>query len=230
LQRPSLEYHHAFDLCAVELHRVGGPLAVFAGSPFYARELLKRLPACGGMLFALGGWASPAADLVSLLGPELAATPFRLAAGADDLTRVPAAVWAEPESEGGEQVLAQIQEILLPAGHLYVVSSGWLARYLPEWQRPGDQPAVRPAGWRPLARWLRRGGFVVRALYGFHPPASVMWGYAFRLQHLLGRPELADRCHLRMRAVYVACGHRALGQAVAAATPVRVVVASRGAH
>ena len=41
-ERPSLEYQHAFDLCAVEVCRDGGEVAVFASSPFYARELLKR--------------------------------------------------------------------------------------------------------------------------------------------------------------------------------------------
>ena len=63
LERPSLEYQHAFDQCAVDCHRVGGPVAVIASSAFYARELLKgsvalRLcwcPSGGGLRTRLSG-------------------------------------------------------------------------------------------------------------------------------------------------------------------------------
>lgn len=43
LQQPSLAYRTAFDLCAAQASRSGGGVAVFASSPFYARDLARRL-------------------------------------------------------------------------------------------------------------------------------------------------------------------------------------------
>ena len=223
LERPSLEYQHALDLLAAGLQRGGGPVAVFASSRFYARDLVKRLAACSGALLAPGGWASPADDLVSLLGPEVVGTAFRLAFGIDDLPHAPAAAWAEPEAEGGDQVLAQVGAWLPAGGRLYVVSSGRLARYLPEWHGSGERPAVRPASLRLLRQWLRRSGWGIEALYGFHAPTSVVWGHASRLMERLHRPDLADRCQFQTRAGYVGRGQWAF------LAPVRVMTAKRSA-
>jgi len=43
LQRPSLAYHVAFDLCAAQAARAGGPTAVLASSRVYGRELVHLL-------------------------------------------------------------------------------------------------------------------------------------------------------------------------------------------
>jgi hypothetical protein len=206
-ERPSLEYQHAFDLCAVEAHRTGGPVAIFTSSPFYARELLKRLDGCEVWLVPTGNWSSSGEDIGKLLSPEVEhpniETLNRLSIEAE------AAVWAEPERESGEQILTHIHRMLLPGRHLYVIASGWLARFLPEWQRNEDRPGERLVGLRQTTKWLRQSGFTIEARYGFHGPVSILWGYAFRMMERLGRGDLADRCLFKMRAEYVVSGWQA---------------------
>jgi hypothetical protein len=219
LDRPSLEYQYAFDLCAVEVHRISGPVAVFAGSPFYARELLKRMGGCEARLVPIGGWGSSSANIGELLGPEVEHLDVQTLESLDVQTK--AIVWAEPERTSGEQALRHIHRMLLPGGHLYVIASGWLARFLPEWRRNDDRPGERPVGLRRTIKWLRQGRFTVEGLYGFHGPESILWGYAFRLMERLGRGGLADRCHFKMRAGYVVGGWQALW------TPVGMMVARR---
>ncbi len=204
--RPSLEYQHAFDLCAVEVHRTEGPVALFASSPFYTREMLHRLRGCNVTLVPLGDWDAAGIDL---------------AVPAQDV-QAGAVVWAGPEHGNGEQMLERIDRALLPGGRLCIVASGWLARFLPEWQRDADRPGQRPAGLRRIAGWLRRSGLVVESVRGFHGLESTLWGYASRLASAIGRPDLADRCHFQMRATYAVSGWQARW------TPVQVVVAHKG--
>lgn len=191
--RPSLEYQHAFDFCAVEAHRTEGHVALLASSPFYAREMLRRLRGSEASLIPVGGWDASAAG----------------AAVADPSVQAKAAVWAGPEQQDGEQVLEQVDQVLVPEGCLYIVTSGWLARFLPEWQRDADRPGERPASPQHTAGWLRRGGFVVESAQGFHGPESTLWGYTSRLMAALGRGDLADRCYFQMRARYVVSGWQA---------------------
>jgi hypothetical protein len=63
IMRPGLEYQHAFDYCAVEAHRYGGPLIVAAGSTFYASQLLGRLVACEPQLIGADGADTPRASV-----------------------------------------------------------------------------------------------------------------------------------------------------------------------
>jgi hypothetical protein len=205
--QPSLEYQHAFDLCAVEAHRMGGPVAVFASSPFYARELLKRLQDCETALAAIGEWSQGAADLQRWLGEEVDPATFSLSP--PHPSHAHCAIWAEPEWNNREQVLKQIARMLHAEGHLYVIASGWLARFLPEWQRNGNRPGQRPVGLRRTIGWLQEGGFTIRGWHGFHGPQSILWGYASRWMEQLGRGDLADRCLFRMRATYVVQGWQA---------------------
>ena len=208
LERPSLEYQHAFDWCAVELHRIMRPVALFASSAFYARELLKRLHGLDVSLLPLGRWYSSAEDKGRLLGPEVEL------ADVEDLHRlqrqVEAAVWAEPERTTAEESLGCIRQALVPVGRLYVISSGWLRRFLPEWKRAGCRPSEFPAGWCRTVQSLRREGFEIEALFGFHGPASALWGLASQLLTCVHRHDLTDRCHFRMRATYVVSGWQAL--------------------
>lgn len=216
MERPSLEYQHAFDLCAVEVHRIDRPVAVFASSPFYARELLKRLGTCETALVPIGGWSSSPTSIGELLGPEVEDANVQTLERLNIQTKT--VMWAEPEREGGEQVLKRINQMLFPGGHLYTIASGWLARFLPEWQHHDDRPGERPAGLWQTTKWLRQGGFTVEAMCGFHGPKSIIWGYAFRLMERLGRSDLADRCLFKMRAVYVVSGRQAMW------TPVSVIL------
>lgn len=220
-QRPSLEFRHAFDSCAVEVHRLGGPLAVFAGSPFCARELLRRLDDCSPALFPVGDWVSSGASAQPLLGPVAAWEHGHAGERALKPVDFSVAVWAEPDRKGGERILKHIYGIVRPGGSLYVVASGRLARFLPEWRRDNDRPGEHPAGLLPTLRLLRGGGFTTKAIYGFHGPLSILWGYASRMMERLDRGNWADRCHFKMRAEYVVSGWQAIW------TPVSVAVARR---
>jgi len=217
--RPSLEYQHAFDLCAVEVRREGGAVAVFASSPFYARELLKRLNGCETGLVPIGGWRASAGDIGELLAPELEQTNVETSERLNVRTKT--ALWAEPEMEDGQQVLEHIAQVLLPGGKLYVIASGWLARFLPEWKQVDRRPSERPAALWPTVKWLRQAGFKVKALWGFHGPWSILCGFASRWLAHLGRSDWADRCHFHMRAQYIVRGPQAL------LAPVGVAVARR---
>jgi hypothetical protein len=208
VERSSLEYQHAFDLCAVEVHRTGGPVVVLAGSPFYARELLKRLGGREAWLVPAGTWASSGENMGKLLGPEVEHPNVETLKRLNIETKT--VVWAEPERGSGQQFLTHIHRTLLPGGHLYVIASGWPARFLPEWRRNDDRPGEHPVGLRQTRKWLRRSGLTVEALYGFHGPVSILWGYAFRLMERLGRGDLADRCLFKMRAEYVVRGRQAM--------------------
>jgi hypothetical protein len=219
LERPSLEYQHAFDLCATEVRRAGGPAAVLASSPFYARELLKRLDGIEAQLVPLGDWSPLPVGFGTLLGPELELPDSQTLQRAE--RGVKTAVWATPDTKSGRQVLDRLGSMLLPRGGLYVIVSGWLARFLPEWQAGDGLRSERPAGLRRTTRWLRQAGFIVEAQYGFHGPASTVWGLASRLMSRLGRLDWSDRCHFRMRAKYVVGGWQAIW------TPVSVSVARR---
>lgn len=217
LERPSLEYQHAFDLCAVEVHHTGGAVAVFASSSFYARELLKRLTGCEAELLPTRSWSASSASFWELLGPEVEHPDVQTSGSLNSQMKV--AVWAEPEREVDKQILIRLYDLLLPDGHLYTISSGWLSRFLLERRRDDDQPSEHPVGLWQTTRWLRQGGFTVKALYGFHSPLSILWGYAYRLMEHWGRSDLADRCLFQMRTKYMSKGQQALwapvGMAVA---------------
>jgi hypothetical protein len=219
VERPSLEYQHAFDLCAVEAHRIDRPVAVFASSPFYARELLKRLGGCEAWLVPTGSWSSSSTNIDELLSPEVKDANVQTLERLDVQTKT--VMWAEPEQESSEQVLKHIHQMLLPSGHLYVIASGWLARFLPEWRGHDDPPGEHPVGLRRTTRWLQQSGYRIEAMYGFHGPMSILWGYAFRLMERLGRGDLADRCLFKMRAGYVVNHWQAMW------TPVSVIFARK---
>lgn len=210
--QPSLEYQHAFDLCAVEVRRRGVPIVIFASSPFYAREILKRLHREEVMWMPL----FTAQSLREWLGPEVESSHFRVdftspGSLAPLLSKSLArcVVWAEPEAGHGKQGLEHIIQVLPSDGHLYAIVSNLLARFLPEWQRDSDRPSQQPVGLWQTIKWLREAGFTIEALYGFHGPQSILWGYASRPMEFLGRSDLADRCLLRMRATYVVQGWQA---------------------
>jgi len=223
VERPGLEYQHAFDLCAVEVHRAGGPVALFASSPFYARELLKRLNSSQVIFCPVGKWGDEFAGGWLTLSPEVMWDGIVvMRPGSEEVPPpVAAAIWAEPERGDGGPTLKHIRRMLQPTGRLWVITSGRLSHFLPEWRRAEDRPARDPAGWRQALRSLRQSGFAIQARYGFHSPVSILWSYAFRLMERLGRSDLADRCLFQMRAEYVVSGWQAL------LVPVGVIVAKR---
>ncbi len=219
VERPSLEYQYAFDVCAVEVWRIRGEAGVFASSFFYARELLKRFQGMQVQLFPVGDWSSQRQDIQSWSGLEVDLSgSLATEANRPWLT---SAVWAEPEWEKGQKDLAWLARMLILGGHLYVIASNWLSRFLPEWTKWDERPAQRLAGFLHTRAWLRREGFVLEGLYGFHGPQSILWGFASRWMARLGPGDWADRCHFQMRAVYVESGWQSL------LAPVVLAVAKR---
>ena len=196
----------------MEAWREGGPVAVYASSAFYANELLWRVDKQ-----AVNGLPDGKTDKRTGEG----GLPIVCFAKDRPLSSVQAAIWAEPEREGGQGILEGIVQGLAPGGRLYVIVSGWLARFLPEWQAAGARPARQRAGWWWTLRRLRQAGLATEELYGFQVPASLLWGYTGLALERLGRTDWADRCHFRMRAEYVARGRMAL------VTPVGVFVARK---
>jgi len=212
ITRPGLEYQYACDLCAVQVHRTGGPVAPFASGPFYARALLKRLEGSQIVFCPVGKWGDESRDDWGALSPEVTWERIELIEPASKVVplSVSDAIWAEPERGDGRATLETIRQKLHPTGRLWVITSGGLSRFLPEWRRAEDRPARDPAGRRQTLRWLRQSGFRVQSQYGFHGPVSIFWGYASRLMECLGRGDLADRCLFRMRAGYSVSGGQTL--------------------
>ncbi len=220
VERPSLEYQHAFDICAVEICRGGGEVAVFASSSFYARELLKRFQGTRVRLFPVGDWSSREQGLRGWSGSGV--DPSGSLAMETNQPWLRSVVWAEPERESGQKDLAKLGRMLPLRSDLYVIASNWLSRFLPEWANVDDHPAQCRTGFLHTRAWLQRAGFVLERLYGFHGPQSILCGYASRWMAQLGRYDWADRCHFRMRAGYVVTGWESL------LAPVVLAVARRG--
>lgn len=192
-------------------------MALFGSSPFYAHELLRRVDNLKGWVVPTGSWHSHGEDIRALLRPDMECLDIQKSVSLSHQGKV--AVWAEPEQGVGARVVKGIGQMLLPGGQLYVIVSGWLARFLPEWKQADWQPVERRAGLWLTTRRLRQAGFRVEGLWGFHCPVSILWGYARHLMARLGRDDLAARCHFKMRAEYVVSGWQTF------LSPVGVVVA-----
>ena len=207
MQRPSLEYQYAFDLCALEAYRAGGPIVIYVGDPFYARELLQRLEGCPTRLVPIGAWSSWAGDRQRWAGPQLgspsASTRDEVAGDGSPAART--IIWAEP-LPGNLAQSCGLPDALRAGGQVCVIHSGWLARLLPEWR--GAQR--RFPGLRSTLSWLRLQGLRVERTCGFHGPASFAWARASQVAERLGRPDRADRWGYRGRAAYVVTGWQVL--------------------
>ncbi len=222
--RPSLAYQHAFDLCASAVHATSLAPVVLASGEFYTREFVRRLSMCQTRLVPVA-WQVSFDDLTRLLEGEVEMPELVDLSVWNGQTR--AIIWAEPDLHFPVAVLGKIRRLLLPGGRLYVVVSGGLAGALPEWQEADRQrpvegrPAPNPAGLLWTLKHLRRSGFTIESVYGFHSPRSIFWSLAQRIFSFWGRDDVADRCHFRMRADYVVQGVAALW------TPVAVVWAKK---
>jgi hypothetical protein len=201
-RRPNLEFQHAFDLCAVEARRAGGPIMLFADSAFSTQQLLKRLPD--------DTYSVPVERRRTAASSE-----YRPANSAPTTV-----VLTMPTQTDCAPTIEQIHQLLRPGDRVVVVAANWPARFLPELPRHSD-PANQPASSHEVVSRLREGGYTVQAMYGFHGPSSIVWGYAAHLFERLGRAEIADRLHFRMRAAYACEGRQAHF------APISVVVAKR---
>ncbi|HUW13262.1 MAG TPA: hypothetical protein VM537_26295 [Anaerolineae bacterium] len=222
LQRPSLSYHTAFDLCAAQAARAGGPTAVLASGAFYAREVVRRLDGQVLLHFPRDPGLGES-EIQTALGPEVDWARLRVASSMMDTAMAEAQtlVWAEPERDTWQAILANLRD-LGPCAVL-VLGTTWLRRLVPEWQGGAYRPAAAPLGSRGrIAEALRREGHAVRETYGLHGPRSLLWGTASRIPAALGRDDLVDRCVAGMRQDFIVRGWQARW------APVWLVVASEG--
>lgn len=193
-KRPSLSYQHACDLCAIEAQRSERPTAVITGSRFLARELLQRLSDRPVYL------VTPDFQHAMLMtGPNRG--PSNLESLAEQIGCV---IWAEPSQSDKEQILQRIQTMLAADGVLVVMGSGLLTHMSKARSQHGA--GGKTPGIRQIGIWLRQSGFRIQAQYGFFGIASILWSIMAQILERLGREELADRYHFRMRANYVVDG------------------------
>ncbi len=212
IERPSLAYHSAFDLCALEASRAQGPVAVYASSLFHARELARRLS--GEVVLCLPphlGLDEPAVRAV--IGPEVDWHRVRLDTGqqGSEWGAPRVVLWAEPEKQACEGTLDNVRQLMDPPVRLCVLGTTKLRHLLPEWRGLAAGPARAPlASMGEIARALRRLGYATQRLYGFHGPLSLFWGFASRLSAAIGRDDLVDRCLAAMRRTYLVRGWQAM--------------------
>jgi hypothetical protein len=199
LERPSLAYHYAFDLCAVEINCLEGPVIVFASSVFYARELVQRLTG-DVVLHFTNDWVLNEAEPKSTMGPEIDWDRVRFDAVGNNGGSVSAVLWAEPEAQTWETTLRDLGQLALPETKIGVIGTTRLRCLLPEWQETALAPARAPLhSSGGIARALRSVGYTVEEIYGFHGPLSLLSGIACRFSAALRRVDLVDRCSIAMR-------------------------------
>jgi hypothetical protein len=120
---------HMHDIRRVDYKALmcGRPVAIFASSPFHARELLKRPAGCETALVAIVGWKSSSQNTGTLPGSEVERAPTQALESVKSPVKVE--VGAEPQRQGRKQMLKHIGQALLPAGKLYIIVSGWLSLF-----------------------------------------------------------------------------------------------------
>jgi len=209
VERPSLAYHWAFDLCAVEANRGGGTAAVFASSLFYARELTRRLTGDVVLRFT-NNWKLDDAEVGSAMGPEIDWKRVHLDTGKDSRDSVHTVLWAEPEIQTWKNTLRDIQLTASCITRICILGTTKWRRLLPEWQQAVASPACAPlqSHWG-LVKTLRRLEYSIEEIYGVHGPLSLLLGSASRLPAMLKRYDLVDRCFVAMRQSYIVRGWQA---------------------
>lgn len=191
LLSPILAWRYGFDRCALEMDRDADPVAVFASTPFHARELARRIQA-GMLLCPVGECGLAPAEFRDAIGPEVRPEYVHVAdAGAPDLYGRPRAIiWAEPETATWQGVADQVAQLAASGTTLCVLGrTTQLHRRV-----PGR---------------LRSLGFRVESCYGFHGPLSLALGMASRFPTQWGRDDLVDRCFAAMRQRLVVRGWQA---------------------
>lgn len=113
LTLPSLDYHHAFDLCAMQCHQLGTLTGIYTDHAFCARELTHRL---GQQIINLKDAIHPAQKPSTV-------------------------IWAVPGQDQLLSEGRKIGEALALEAHLIIISAGWLSRFLPEAKHITASPA-----------------------------------------------------------------------------------------
>ena len=194
LNRPSIEYHLLFDLCAVEVQRHGLPCLLRVPNGFFAYELVRRL--VGRDVTDLLNRTDPAWIVVDT--PQSFSLSQQQPAG-----QFQTIVWAEPLAQESAVLATTLRTALAANGGLCVLFSRRMAALLPE-SKGGAIPMAR-AGTAVYAA-LRKANFRTHSQQSFHGPLSLIWWQASIWFGRLGRPALADRCWYAMRAAFSAEG------------------------
>lgn len=211
-ERPSLAYHAAFDLCASEANHTVGSVVVFASSPFYAREVVRRLGQEVTLCFTDEAGTSRTENR-SMLGPEIDWDKVRLVT-LETVDKEPSAstvIWTEPQRETWRAVAGHLSTLTPSATTICVLGTTRLRRILPEWRRSLAFPLMyEPLGSiRYIARVLQSLGHSTDGMYGFHGLFSLTLGVLSHLLAILRRGDLVDRCQAAMRQTYVVRGWQA---------------------
>ncbi len=190
-RRPGLVYQHALDWLALQLSG-GAQWSCVTSSLLAGSELIHRVPQVS---FARS--LPPRSDEFCRAMGRQPASNVQPANGSLD-----AVAWLEPVEEDRE-VISQFRHWLRPGGYVYVVTGGWLARFLYERRtiQRDDFLAVTE-----VTRLLTYHGFQIRGQIGIQGLRAVWWHYLSFLARLLSRPDWQDRCHFAMRRDFVS-GH-----------------------
>jgi hypothetical protein len=218
LRRPSLEFRYTFDYCAMHAYQRRAASALLVSSPLYAYEMLHRLYNFNATLIPTADWwATKDESFLSSLGMDT--PPIQSLEGQTDMVKT--VIWAAPQADDVESILASIHKILDPDGKLYIIAGGTLSRFLEGVLHFDDQAVGLPVNYRQLIQSLKHHQYHIETIQGFHGLISIIWSYAFRLMNALGKPHLADRCFYRMRATYAVDGWQK------ALTTLNVIVANK---
>lgn len=196
---PVLEYHYAFDFCAIQAAAAGEALVIASGA-YVAREMLKRLPGRKLTLVAAGGWLGE--DLTGALGVEIDRAHLVLAADLNAVTGTFSKVMVALPDE--KLSFAALAPKVAAGGQIILMLPGTLARFLPPVGE--NKSAAPPLTWRAALPQIQALGWQVGAHYGFHAPNNIVWSYLFRALTLARQEHLADRALYQGRKVYVVKG------------------------
>lgn len=194
LDRPSLEYWHAFDYCAGQASQSKRPMTLLASSQFYARHFEDRLLESDLSIVDTTNWSQDTqSNVIPLVNWQPQAGVW---------------IWAEPSRGSLHTIANHWRQIAANDSQLLIVTSGWLAKRLPEWQT-APYPTIAPTSTNDLRSALQPEGAHLVAVYGFHGPVSIVYGVAATL--LSQRKQLAwsDRFIYAMRKAYTVQGWQA---------------------
>jgi hypothetical protein len=204
--RPGLAYQWALDLAARAGWQMPGQRVVLSDHPSLGHEAARRL----GAPWFTQPHASDDGDLTSLSSSILTIGLARVGAvgrGHGQGDGVGTVLWIEPTYDTWPITLAGLPEVLHEDGQLLVLTtSPWLGRNLSERQLPGAAPSASLLSSRAVASELLKAGWSNLSVLGFRGVRALSLGVLERLASRIGRPALADRLGVSMRACYLERG------------------------
>ena len=195
---PSLPYHLAFDICALEAHRSGHQVSVLASSAFYAREVIKRLQGTN-YLHPLGNWDPMDERSGKTMGPEINWDFETICAGVEFSEKSPLVIWAEPDHRHLEQFHTLLTGNIDWISRVFVITANRSRFLLPEWKNPPDHSSLKPLGVTKTRNLLEDWGFRITGVSRIQGLVSVLYGYFAHYAMIAGRYDLADRFLARAR-------------------------------